>query len=85
MRDIMNYLNDNRIYHFRVNADMNTVGIPDIVVCHKGKFIGLEVKTETGKPSGIQMAMAKNIKDCGGECYFPTSVEQVHYLLNGES
>ena len=85
MRDIMKYLNDNRIFHLRVNADENTVGIPDILVCHKGRFIGLEVKTKTGRAKEIQKEIAKAIIESGGECIFPTSVQEVVDLLNGRT
>ena len=77
----MHYLDERRIYHLRVNADMNTVGVPDILVCYKGHFLGLEVKTPTGRPSGVQLATAEAIKKSGGICEFPTSVDDVKELF----
>ena len=82
MREIMEYLNTRRIYHVRINADVNTVGVPDILVCYKGRFIGLEVKTERGRPSGVQKATAEAIKECGGVCVFPTNVREVEDVLS---
>ena len=31
-------------------------GIPDIIACIKGRFIGIEVKDEGNKPSELQLA-----------------------------
>lgn len=41
-------------------------GIPDILVCCHGYFIGLEVKSKTGKPSGLQIKNIRDIHQCGG-------------------
>jgi len=62
-RKIQNYLNEKRIFHFRVNADTNTVGIPDIIACYKGYFIGIEVKTPEGHATNIQDKIGQEIKD----------------------
>lgn len=81
-QEIINYLKDRRIFHFRVNADINTVGIPDLIVCYRGYFIGLEVKTKKGKISKLQLEVAKEISNNGGFVCFPTSVEDVKNLIN---
>ena len=41
-------------------------GIPDLLVCYKGHFLGLELKTDTGKPSELQLAHLKMIHKAGG-------------------
>ena len=41
-------------------------GIPDLLVCYKGHFLGLELKTDTGKPSELQLAHLKMIHEAGG-------------------
>lgn len=42
-------------------------GIPDLIVCYKGHFLGLELKTDIGKPSDLQLAHLKKIKNAGGK------------------
>jgi Holliday junction resolvase len=41
-------------------------GIPDLLVCCKGKFIALEIKAPTGKPSELQLYNIEAIKKAGG-------------------
>lgn len=41
-------------------------GIPDLLVCCKGKFIALELKGPTGKPSELQLYNVEKIKEAGG-------------------
>lgn len=80
-RAIQNYLNGRGIWNMRVNADLNTIGVPDLIVCYKGKFIGMEVKTKKGRISGVQNKTAEAIKENGGYVINPTCVEEVIELL----
>lgn len=41
-------------------------GAPDILVCHKGKFYGIEVKSGVNKPTALQLDNLKRIEECGG-------------------
>ena len=41
-------------------------GIPDILCCYKGYFIGIEVKATHGKPSLLQIHNLKKIDEAGG-------------------
>lgn len=41
-------------------------GIPDILVCCKGWFIGVEVKAANGKPSDLQVYNLRKIDTAGG-------------------
>ncbi|HBF4441490.1 TPA: VRR-NUC domain-containing protein [Clostridioides difficile] len=41
-------------------------GIPDLLVCCGGKFIGIEVKGEKGKASELQKYNIKEIEKAGG-------------------
>ena len=52
------------------------VGIPDIVACIKGHFVGIEVKQENGCQSDAQKVCEKNIKDAGGEYWLVFSYEE---------
>jgi hypothetical protein len=61
-------------------------GIPDIIVCHGGKFIALEVKTESGKLSALQNAAIRQIRAAGGIAETVRSVADVQAVItaNGE-
>lgn len=41
-------------------------GIPDLLVCCKGFFIGVELKAPNGKPSDLQLWNLMKISDAGG-------------------
>lgn len=41
-------------------------GIPDILICCKGYFIGVEVKASKGIPSPVQIENMKRIREAGG-------------------
>lgn len=44
-------------------------GAPDIVVCHKGMFYGLEIKSGANKPTALQMDNLNRIEDSGGYAF----------------
>lgn len=41
-------------------------GIPDILACVNGYFVGIEVKAQNGKPSELQLYNVKKIRKAGG-------------------
>lgn len=41
-------------------------GIPDLLVCCAGFFIGVEIKAPNGKPSELQLYNLKKIDEAGG-------------------
>lgn len=41
-------------------------GVPDLLVCCKGKFIGVELKATNGKPSALQLWNLRKIEESGG-------------------
>ena len=41
-------------------------GIPDLLICCNGRFIGCEVKAKNGKPSELQIYNIKKIQEAGG-------------------
>ncbi|MEK4174715.1 VRR-NUC domain-containing protein [Aeribacillus sp. FSL K6-1305] len=44
-------------------------GVPDILACINGKFHGIELKTDTGNPTKLQLYNIRKIKEAGGEAY----------------
>jgi hypothetical protein len=54
-------LNAHGAYYFNpVTGGYGSSGVPDIVACLKGKFIGIETKAGKGKPTALQ---EKNLMD----------------------
>jgi hypothetical protein len=60
-------LNSHEAYYFSpVTGGFGTSGVPDIVACIKGKFIGIETKAGKGKPTALQEKNLMNIMRTGG-------------------
>lgn len=47
-------------YFYPVTGGFGASGVPDIIVCHRGRFIAIECKAGTNKPTKLQQ---KNIDD----------------------
>ena len=56
-------------------------GIPDLIACYKGVFLGLEVKLDYNKPSEIQKVKIKMINDAGGIGRVVYSIDEVKQVL----
>ena len=41
-------------------------GVPDLLVCCNGYFLGVELKAESGKPSELQKWNIEKIRESGG-------------------
>lgn len=47
-------------------AQYTKSGIPDILACVNGYFVGIEVKAQNGTPSDLQLLNVQKINDAGG-------------------
>ena len=59
-----------------------TAGIPDIIVCYRGRFVAFEVKTEKGKLTVLQAITIKRIQNAGGIAAVVRSVEDAKAVLS---
>ena len=62
-------------------------GDPDLIVCYKGRFIGVECKTYNGSLRPLQIRRIKEIKDAGGICIVARcnkDLESVFEEIDGE-
>lgn len=50
-------------------AEYTKSGIPDILVCLNGIFLGIEVKAPKGKPSILQIINIREIRKSGGVAF----------------
>lgn len=70
-------------YAIKVHGGMySSVGVPDILCCYKSKFIGFEVKRETGTATPLQQKNLDKINAAGGVGIIVTSVEDVILVLD---
>lgn len=79
---IKSYLKSKGAYYFKHHGNQySQVGVPDIIACYKGRFIGIEVKNETGKTSPLQNYNLEAIQKAGGFSMVARDVDIVRELL----
>lgn len=79
---IKNYLKSKGAYYFKHHGNQfSQVGVPDIIACYKGRFIGIEVKNETGRTSPLQDINLQMINQTGGYGIVARSVDNVKVIL----
>lgn len=87
IKQINNYLKtiDNCFYWKEHGGQFGTAGIPDIIVCYKGRFIAFEVKTDTGKTTVLQAITIKKIIKAGGYALVVRSVADARTVIEAFS
>lgn len=79
---IKQYLKDKGAYVEKIwGGGFQSAGIPDIIACYKGRFLGIEVKVGNNKPSEIQLVKLKRINDADGVGVVVWSLEEVKELI----
>ena len=58
-----------------------TSGVPDIICCYKGRFLGLEVKLPSGKLTELQKRAVEKINRAGGIACRVESVDDVKAVI----
>lgn len=58
-----------------------TSGVPDIICCYKGRFLGLEVKLPSGKLTELQKHAIEKINRAGGIACRVESVDDVKAVI----
>lgn len=76
------------VFYFKEHGGpYGTAGVPDIICCYKGRFLGLEAKLPGGKLSELQRRAIAKILRAGGLAGRVESVEDVKafiYLVDEE-
>ena len=63
-------LDEMGIYHFSpVQNGMGRAGIPDIIGCYRGRFLGIECKAGKGKTTALQDLELEKIRTAKGFAY----------------
>lgn len=83
IRKISEYLKTvPNLYFWKEHGGMyGTAGIPDLIVCYKGRFIGLECKVGKNKPTVLQAVTIKKIINAGGYATVVRTVEEVREFI----
>lgn len=60
-------------------------GLPDLIICWKGRFIGIELKAENGRASELQKYELEQIRKAGGVGLIlkPSGFEELKNFLLG--
>lgn len=66
-KQVKKILDDLGAYHFSpMTAGFGRSGVPDIIACYKGKFIGIECKSGKNEPTLLQKHNMKQIEQNQG-------------------
>lgn len=71
-------------YHFYASTGgYGGSGIPDLIACIQGRFVGIEAKAGKNKPTPLQLKNLNEIYKCGGIalCINEDGLEQLEWLL----
>ena len=56
-------------YFFPVAGAYTSIGVPDIVACIRGKFVGIECKAGNNRATELQLRNLEAIRDNGGHAW----------------
>lgn len=65
----------------RYQAQSNQNGLPDRLYLYKGYLLGLELKTDEGKPTDLQLKKLEEINKNGGVGIIVKNIEIVKHLI----
>ena len=81
---IKGWLKDHDCYFVKFFANrMTKTGVPDILACVNGHFVGIEVKAQNGRPSELQKYNVRKIREAGGLAFivYPSGWEKLKDIL----
>ena len=80
--EIERFMNKRGIWQLaRYQAQSNQNGLPDRLYLYKGLLLGLELKTDKGVPTILQLRKLKEINDNGGLGLIVRSADDVKNLI----
>lgn len=67
-RDVRRILDEHGAYYFfPATGGYGKSGVPDIIICYKGRFIGVECKAGQNQPTALQLREINAINEHGGQ------------------
>ena len=86
--EIKKHLDNIDAWHFSpYMAGFGKSGVPDIVACYRGKFIGIEVKREGKLLTKLQLHCLEAVKTAGGWALWGTAekvIAEIERLRHGQ-
>ena len=69
-QQVVKRLKERHVYYFFPAAGAYTsIGVPDIVACIRGKFVGIECKAGNNRATELQLRNLEAIRDNGGHAW----------------
>lgn len=66
-RKVVGILKEEGVYHFApMTHGYGRSGVPDIICCHRGRFLGIECKAGKNKLTALQALEIESIRSHGG-------------------
>jgi len=83
VKKISDYLKtENDLFFWKEHGgQFGTAGIPDIIVCYKGRFLAFECKVGKNKPTVLQEVTIRQILRAGGYAMVVRSVDEVKEVI----
>lgn len=81
---VKKFLDEQGAWYVKFFANSYTkVGVPDILACVNGYFVGIEVKAQNGKPSELQLYNIRKIRQAGGFAVvlYPSAFEEFKQFI----
>lgn len=83
---VKQYLSDHGCWLLKTWSNgIQREGVPDLLVCCNGYFLGIELKAEHGKPSALQLWNIEQINAAGGFAFtlYPDQFEDFKQFIFG--
>jgi len=76
----------NTYYVMPATGGYGASGAPDFIVCHEGKFYGIECKAKGNVPTALQLKHMSDISVAGGKAFVvnETNINQLKDLLSND-
>ena len=73
-------------YFYASTGGYGASGVPDIIACYKGKFIGIECKANGNRPTALQQKHLRDISIQGGISLLidETNIDMLDYYVTGK-
>lgn len=82
-KQVEKFMKSKKIWQLaRFQAQSNQNGLPDRLYLYRGVLLGLELKTDKGSPTDLQLKKLQAINDNGGIGIIVTRVKTIDTLLS---
>lgn len=78
---VMKYLKERGYYAINVPGNAFTSGVPDILVCIRGRYVALELKAADGTLRPLQKVRINSIRRAGGIAEAVRSLDRVKEII----